>query len=131
MHAEIHKAMKTAYVVQEQQIKPTPGPWATGDADWRTIVGPTTRYKPVGDDCVSLACVATVDVSTNEAQDLANARLIASAPELLSCLEAINATINAGHLKFSQLMLDQRPSLVAEILDSIRSAITRATGANQ
>lgn len=58
--------------------------------------------------------------------NLANAQLIAAAPELLSCLEAINATINAGHLKFSDLI--KREGREMSIRDSILQAIARAYG---
>lgn len=59
-------------------------PIQTGDHDWRTIVGPKTRFKP---GHAALACIAQVDESDNAAEDLANARLIACAPIMLNALK--------------------------------------------
>ncbi len=66
--------------------KHTPGPWVTGENDWRVIIGQSTRfYTPEFDpEARFLVGVATVDRSDSEAEDLANARLIAAAPELLA-----------------------------------------------
>lgn len=64
----------------------TPGPWTTGDFDWRTIVGPHTRYKP---DRRGLACIAQIDASENPAEDLANALLVRAAPAMLAALKGL------------------------------------------
>ncbi len=107
--------------------KHTQGPWTTGDADWRTIVGSETRYlhlnsaKVTGRVSRSLAAVAVVDRSDNEAEDLANARLIAAAPELLEALQLASATIE--RLKPSQPI-----DSISGTRDVINAAIAKATG---
>jgi hypothetical protein len=67
----------------------TPGPWKTGDANWRIIVGPHTRFKNG-----RLSGVAAIDESDNLSEDISNARLIAAAPELLAALEACVSELN-------------------------------------
>jgi len=62
----------------------TPGPWKTGDADWRIIVGPHTRFKNG-----RLSGVAAVDESDDLSEDISNARLIAAAPQMLEALRAL------------------------------------------
>lgn len=68
----------------------TPGPWKTGgcgEDGWRLILGPTTRFFQAFGEAHTTG-VAAVSVSDCEAEDLANARLIASAPDLLNLLAA-------------------------------------------
>ena len=65
----------------------TPGPWTTGDADFHTIVGSVTRFGTDNGGNKWLAAVCVVDKSDNEAEDLANARLIAAAPDLAAALK--------------------------------------------
>ncbi len=91
----------------------TPGPWATGDHDWHTILGPDTRFK---EGRKALGCVATVDATENEAEDLANARLIAAAPELLHALHLCQIRV---------FMLEGSEN---EAYEAARVAIARAQG---
>ena len=76
----------------------TPGPWVTGgcgDDGWHMILGPKTRfYHAFGE--AHTTSIAYISVSDSEAEDLANARLIAAAPTMFDCLaklEAINADL--------------------------------------
>ena len=63
------------------KAKHTPTPWKTGDADWRTIVGPATRWytQPFDPEERKLVGIATVDLSDNEAEDSANAEFVVRA----------------------------------------------------
>ena len=64
----------------------TPGPWKTGgcgEDGWRLILGPTTRFFHAFGEAHTTG-VAAVSVSDCEAEDLANARLIAAAPICLT-----------------------------------------------
>ena len=102
----------------------TPGPWVTGgcgDDGWRMILGPKTRfYRAFGEaHTTSIACIS---VSDSEAEDLANARLIASAPELLNLLTA------AGRL---EELTGENLAVYARTYAALaRAAIARATGGN-
>ena len=66
----------------------TPGPWKTGgcgEDGWRLILGPTTRFFQASGEAHTTG-VAAVSVSDCEAEDLANARLIAAAPTMFDYL---------------------------------------------
>lgn len=66
----------------------TPGPWKTGGCGndgWRLILGPTTRFFQAFGEAHTTG-VAAVSVSDCEAEDLANARLIAAAPTMFDYL---------------------------------------------
>jgi len=101
----------------------TPGPWNTGDHYWRTIVGSVTRKSERG----LLVAVAEIPHSENEAEDLANARLIAAAPD--------NYEANRLSLRNVEAMLyrlpisadaTERASLEAWAA-TLRAAIAKAT----
>ena len=64
-------------------LQHTPGPWSLGDCNGLTVLGPRTRFKS---GQRALACIATCDDSEKSAEDEANARLIAAAPDLLNAL---------------------------------------------
>jgi len=95
--------------------KHTPGPWAVGNArkHSRWIDAP---------EWDRLAKVITrMDGADKECDDgLANARLIAAAPELLDALQALRgACVDEGWLLKSKYWL---------VLDKARAAIAKATG---
>jgi hypothetical protein len=69
----------------------TPGPWKTGDSDYKIIIGPHTRFRGK-----SLAGIALIDETDDNSEDLANARLIAAAPDLLRSLIYISARLQHG-----------------------------------
>lgn len=101
----------------------TPGPWVTGgcgDDGWRVILGPKTRfYHAFGE--AHTTSIASISVSDSEAEDLANARLIAAAPEMLATLEDCLAFTSANVPPSDRL---------ASITAIVRAAIARATGGN-
>lgn len=74
----------------------TPGPWGIAPADeWRTASGQHAQFGEFRIDAGSYR-VATVSNANNDAQNKANAALIASAPDLLDmaeCLRAVCARI--------------------------------------
>lgn len=75
------------------QNEHTPTPWTLGDADWHIVVGADTRFLTKIRDSglhetdgtelhtaeTSLAAVAIIDPSDNEAEDIANARFLLQA----------------------------------------------------
>lgn len=71
-------------------VSHTPGPWHTGDAEWHAILGPKTR-RYNNDGKLQLIGIALVATSDDEAEDLANARLISAAPALLQALQDLLA----------------------------------------
>lgn len=108
----------------------TPGPWKTGgcgEDGWRLILGPTTRFFQAFGEAHTTG-VAAVSVSDCEAEDLANARLIAAAPELLAELEKTEASLSAI---LASSVIDSTTSHFFELRrsrDAIRSAIAKAKG---
>ena len=98
----------------------TPGPWKTGgcgEDGWRMILGPKTRfYHAFGESHTT--SIADVSISDCESEDLANARLIAAAPDMLSALR--------DAIKWAE----SAPSPYREwpFIVSARAAIARATG---
>ncbi len=95
----------------------TPGPWHTGN-----IVG--ERYVFAADGYA--VADATVYHRNHDDQHIANARLIAAAPELLEALETMVAysdkLIADGHY-------DYREPRVQELYDMCAAVIAKATGA--
>ena len=66
----------------------TPGPWRTGgcgDDGWRMIIGAQTRFLTAYKETY-LTDIAATSCSDNPEEDLANARLIASAPTMFDYL---------------------------------------------
>ena len=99
----------------------TPGPWVTGgcgDDGWRMILGPKTRFYHAFGEAYTTG-IAHISVSDCEAEDLANARLIAAAPELLAALQELFAT--------ASIRATTAESSIAAI-DAARAAIAKATG---
>ena len=99
----------------------TPGPWKTGgcgEDGWRLIFGPTTRFFHAFGEAHTTG-VAVVSVSDCEAEDLANARLIAAAPDLLGVCQRL-ATWSANPEHFT-------PTIASEFIRQAQEAIARAT----
>lgn len=94
--------------------KSTPGPWEFGDTfyqrDFRVFIN-------VGTEDAFVAAVSSDPSHT--ATTLANARLIASAPELMAALQSIVGEHDDG----------QRITLAS--IGHARAAIAKATGDNQ
>jgi hypothetical protein len=87
-------------------VLPMPGPWHTLDTDRGIyIIGPSSSL---------LAIVQPYH--SNVVQNEANARLIASAPDLLEALQSLVANLAEG-------------DFISETrIDAARAAITKATG---
>mgnify|MGYP001610441655 CR=1 FL=1 len=79
----------------------TPGPW-TLPPDDKSIPHPFPARAIVGNDGRSVVCLALFPPDGHsEAESIANARLIAGAPELLATLETIaNMPCNHGPQEF-------------------------------
>jgi hypothetical protein len=89
----------------------TPGPWHVG-----TRTGQRYVYGPLGEE------VAGPSVFTSGHEETrANARLIASAPDLLAFAERVAALGRLSHA-------NMKPEDYAEMIDHARAAIARATG---
>jgi hypothetical protein len=94
------------------QTKHTPGPWHIGVRTFhagRDVYGPKGEPVAVADDAIT---------ATPEAE--ANARLIAAAPCLLACLEALVGEADLGEVDLDD---DDRAKL-----EQARAAIAKATG---
>jgi len=94
----------------------TPGPWSTfQDASLRHTVGTATGR---------ICDMWGQEPAFFTAEDAANARLIAAAPELLSALAEVTGVIEA----YCDDHNSARPTDVTVVLPKLRAAIAKATG---
>lgn len=91
----------------------TPGPWETGSRMTRVEVWPKGWNVPM---LVADCHPKGLHCADNEQERVANARLIASAPELLAALRRALG------------WLETHPSIVGVALDESRAAIAKAEG---
>jgi hypothetical protein len=94
----------------------TPGPWQV-DPDPRHLIGGVVF---AANATTTIAKVSSSD-NTNGTR-LANARLIAAAPELLAALEQLGRAI----APFVAVPIGSRNPVVCEAIDAARAAIARA-----
>lgn len=97
------------------------GPWHVGMSNGAGSIfsdNGRTRWEPGG---TTLYPIAQVNRGWNEAEDEANARLIAAAPDLLAALQALVGEADLGEIDHD----DETRALI----DQAREAIERATGA--
>lgn len=100
----------------------TPGPWVTGvcgEDGWHMILGPKTRFSHAFGEAHTTS-IAYISVSDSEAEDLANARLIAAAPDLLNLLTAAD--------RLDELTGENLAVYARTFAALARAAIARATG---
>ncbi len=100
---------------------PTPGPWGVSD-DVDCVI-----YDPVTGS--GIACTWTngdEPYIQNNAERLANARLIAAAPDMLAALLAI---LDHLHMALSDNDESNQTSAQLDAYDEARIAISKATGA--
>lgn len=108
------------------QLKHTPGPWAANKD--------TAFVRTAEDDQYAVAAVYGYrgDVHDDEVA-LANARLIAAAPELLGFAQLVLRGIEAGHVKATPFMDFSSPDAesvpMRSIGDLAREVVAKATGA--
>lgn len=94
----------------------TPGPWKVGRANQHLVM--VADGRSVGLEI----CRAKAFVSEYREQSLANARLIAAAPEMYEALKLAEITTN-------ELCAGQHPENACwEILHAIRAALAKAEG---
>ena len=106
-------------------FKGTPGPWFAGEqsdiSGWVEIRVPGYSRNPV-------ACATPADAGDAEArrdaETLANARLIAAAPELLSCLDMTAHGLEVA----SRVVGGELGAVFSDRAMSARDAIAKATG---
>lgn len=87
----------------------TPGPWR--------VTGPNVR---AGDALLAMVTDHWANEKTPDAEKMANARLIAAAPELLAALHALVGEADLGEIDHDD---DTRA-----LIERARDAIERATG---
>ena len=92
-------------------IKHTPGPW-------RVWTPPPNGEQCIGDSKGLMVAVATTGITFNET--LANARLIAAAPDLLEALQAIIESVDRNGA-----------AILTELESAARAAIAKAQGEQQ
>lgn len=98
----------------------TAGPWHMGAGNGAGGVFPEYGRTRLENGGTALYPIAQVNRGWNDAEDDANARLIAAAPDLLAALQALVGEADLGELDHDD---DTR-----ELLDNARAAIERATG---
>lgn len=100
----------------------TPGPWKAFNASWceTFITAPNFDH---GICCLDINHATEESQDADESQMAANANLIASAPELLSALEAVAGEVTDGVRPTSA-----DSHLPADIVRLVHSAIAKATG---
>lgn len=113
------------------KAKHTPTPWHTGDADFRSILGPTTRRRN-DDGRLRLINIATVAQSDDDDEDAANAAIIVRAVnshvQLMRALEDI-AAIKWVATTEEAMRGGNTPMCAAEAMQSIaRSALKALNG---
>jgi hypothetical protein len=96
-----------------------PGPWASIPRG--TPVGEIATVYNTPERWVSIYAPAWVNIG-DEQVAMANATLIAAAPDLLEALVICESNI-------SSLLASNHPKVFGEWLDSVRAAIAKATGA--
>jgi hypothetical protein len=96
----------------------TPGPWTVSPAGTTHSARVCAEYGPHGDICTLSEQDTQCDGGRDIGVELANARLIAAAPELLDALESITDQLDrvGDHRK-------DRP-----FIDAARAAIAKAKG---
>jgi hypothetical protein len=93
----------------------TPGPWR--------VTGPNIR---AGDALLAMVTDHWANETTPDAEKMANARLIAAAPELLAALQAI---LHDTTHDLAGLPRDEALDLIFTVADTAHAAIQRANGA--
>lgn len=116
--------------------KHTPGPWTAGRPDMATVVeGFDSKYIYGPGEAPACTSVAIAWGGDIEAWDevMANARLIAAAPDLLAALKAVLGDIDAGVL-VRNVTLDGAPQWATEMLafvqrlQAAQMAVAKAEG---
>lgn len=109
-------------MISMSEVKHTPGPWALDDTGW---IARVDNGEPV--------CLINAGLRNDElpSQELADAHLIAAAPEMLEALKACRSSIG-GYAISSP---DQALEVVSDFLEEIRrvdgiarAAIAKAEG---
>lgn len=109
----------------------TPGPWFTGgcgEDGWHMILGPKTRfYHAFGE--AHTTSIAYISVSDSEAEDLANARLIAAAPDTTERLSITTHMLEnlVADMRTGKRFSEQAVANVHMVIEANRAAIARAT----
>ena len=98
----------------------TPGPWHAGMGNGAGSIFSESGRVQLEKGGTTLYPIAQVNHGWNGAEDDANARLIAAAPELLAALQALVGEADLGELDHDD---DTRA-----LIDNARAAIERATG---
>lgn len=105
------KACSTIMQILELHSSHTPGPWRTGDIYPYGAYGEDKPVKFGGQE------IARVAATGDESATVANARLIAAAPELLECLRDFIETVQAVD-----------PGIYCDAIDEAEAVIAKATG---
>jgi hypothetical protein len=95
--------------------KHTPGPWWLGGPEWPNCVFSQERHATPMVEC---------NYMEGDEEDIANARLISAAPELLQALEEVVSVIE----DYCDDHNSDRPTDVTVALPRLREAITKAKG---
>jgi hypothetical protein len=105
------------------QTQHTPGPWKLGVS---TTTLCSTHKRVVADSGAFICRIEGADFSRED--DVANARLIAAAPELLEALVAAQELIKVARRRFPKTLRNGDTWLLESTNAAIGSAIHKATG---
>lgn len=107
----------------KQETKHTPGPWQAYNRVGNRIFNQWRVYS----DCLNQPCaICKMDESLTGDQEVANARLIAAAPDLLEACKGLECSIREAF----KLDVKKHYSLML-FIESARAAIAKAEGRNQ
>lgn len=95
--------MPNAHTIPETTAPHTPGPWSISGLD-PNVVGPVRILVVDGADVPQQQAVARIVDRTDES--LANARLIAAAPDLLACLRRMCGMYGAYSHRLAPLLAE-------------------------
>lgn len=119
----------------KQETKHTPGPWQAYNRVGNRIFNQWRVYS----DCLNQPCaICKMDESLTGDQEVANARLIAAAPDLLEACKAICEFWDEGKMYGNPAQLHADAFIGGHdavepitIHDVLRAAIAKAEGRNQ
>lgn len=112
--------------MKTQSATHTPGPWNTDGEN--IFYCPTNNHDSIDSDLHIAKVYVPTDSEGPEQEGLANARLIASAPELLEALKAIKARMNGVFDDPSLMKYGALSNTSVDVNRIAEEAIAKASG---
>lgn len=108
------------------ELKSTPGPWFVDDVTNMPVVYVTTHAPPYSTDDDGYSALDEIAVLYGDEVRIANARLIAAAPELLAALQNL-----VPRFERACAYAENDPETIALSVADARAAIAKATGTDR